>query len=177
MAWPTECSRINLLGGGVPIWGLKRLRLLLPLPDSHEAAKPGQTHWMMSNTDPHHPITPASSHQCARPSQMPSHAEQVLPASAMLTQGSRSTWQPQTREHVGSLYLGSFAVVYYAQKLTGTPLPQGESQQRAPCQEGQATRLTGMRLAEAAGNLQPTFPQGGSPPSKTGHLLVSTARA
>lgn len=64
VAWPTECSRINQLGGGVPIWGLKRLHLLLLLPDTHEAAKSGQTHWMMSNTDPHHPITPASSHRC-----------------------------------------------------------------------------------------------------------------
>lgn len=69
-------------------------------------------------------------------------------------------------------------VVYYAQKLTGTPLPQGESRQHAPHQEGQANRLTGTRLAEGAGNLQPTFPQtGGSPPSKTGHLLFSTACA
>lgn len=29
--------------GGVPSWGLKRLCLLLPLPNSQEAAKPGQT--------------------------------------------------------------------------------------------------------------------------------------
>ena len=121
-------------------------------------------HWMMSDTAPHPPITPASSHRCE-----PGHPR----CPAMLSKccqhqlcPPRAAGQPGNHTDsraCGITVLGVFCGGLLCTKLTGTPLPQGESRQCAPAQEGQANRLTGMRLAEATGNLQPTFPQTGAP--------------
>lgn len=166
MAWPTEYSRINLLGGGVPIWGPKRLCLLLPLPYSHEAAKSGQTHWMMSNTDLHHPITPAGSHRCEaghprRPATLSKSCQQQPCSPRAADPPGNHT---DSRARVITVF-GVFCGGLLRTKANAHCSLRVSHGSAPPAQEGQANRLTVPRLAEATGNLQPTFLQtGGSPP-------------
>lgn len=148
---------------GGPIWGPKRLHLLLPLPYSHEAAKSGQTHWLTSNTDPHHPTTPAGSHRCE-----PDHPRCPATLSKSCQHqpcSPRAADPPANRTDSGAHVITVFGVFCggllrtKANAHCSLRVSHGSA---PPAQEGQANRPPVTRLAEATGNLQPTLPQTGA---------------
>lgn len=149
--------------GGGPHLGPQETVSSAPATHSHEAAKSGQTHWMMSNTDPHHPITPAGSHQCE-----PGHPRRPATLSKSCQHQPRS---PRAADPPGNHADSRARVITAFGVFCGGLLRTKANAHRSlrvshgsapPAQEGQANRLTVTRLAEATGNLQPTFPRTGA---------------